>query len=279
MASQRQIQDNRESTQEDSLGIEDARQVTIHKVEHQPKRAGRPPKLATPDPLTNLETVQKLESLAQLLKGEISAIDPDAALKTIDELYNLVQKAKQPEAKEIATGLKELQKLLKQKEPNGHELGELIVHLGEQTTQIADLQSEVAFKTPLQHLGKQLSKFGRSLSKSGDLEHLEGLDAIVDILEQKPKKIDLKHAITTIDLWYEILHKSEDSSLKEIAIELKDLKQLLKSDRLESRVDFSHKIIKIGNLTTAVAATAGRGFKSVIQKLGKVLTTFGKSLA
>jgi hypothetical protein len=278
MASQRQIQDKRESTQEDSLGIEDAQKVTIHTIEHLPKRAGRPPKMATPNPLTDLETVQKLDALTQLLKGEISAIDPDAALKTIDELSNLVQKAKQPEAKEIATGLKELQKLLKQKEPTGHELGELIVHLGEQTTQIAD-RSEVAFKTPLQHLGKQLSKFGRSLSKSGDLEHLEGLDAIVDILEQKPKKIDLKHAITTIDLWYEILHKAEDSSLKAIATELKDLKQLLKSDRTESSVDFSHKIVKIGDLTTAVAATAGRGFKGVIQKLGKVITTFGKSLA
>lgn len=278
MASQRQIQDKRESTQEDSLGIEDAEQVSISaKAEEKPKRSEKLPKLADPNPTDDVEAAQKLESLSQLLKGEISTVDPDAALKTIDALHSLVKTAQQPAATEIATGLKELQKLLKRKEPTGHELGELIGHLGEQTTQIAT-QSAPGLKTPLQHLGKQLTKLGRSLSKSEDLDHLEALDTIVDILEQKPKKIDLKHAVTTIDLWYEILHKSEDSSLKAIAIELKDLKQLLKKDKIKS-ADLSQKMIEIGTLTTAVAATAGRGFKGVINKLGKVLITFGKLLA
>jgi hypothetical protein len=277
MASERQIQDKRESTQEDSLGIKDAQQVSITpKAEEKPKRAEKSPKLANPDPTDDVEAVQKLESLSQLLKGEISTVDPNAALKTIDALHSLVQTAQQPGAKEIATGLKELQKLLKRKEPNGHELGELITDLGEQTTQIAT-QSVPKLKTPLQHLGKQLTKLGRSLSKSDDLDHLAALDAVVDILEQKPKKIDLKHAVTTIDLWYEILHKSEDNSLKSIATELKNLKQLLREDKVKG-TDLSQKLIQIGDLTTATAATAGRGFKSVIQKLGKVLSTFGKSL-
>ena len=277
MASQRQIQDKRESTQEDSLGIEDAQQVEIPTSGEKPKRAEKSPKAANPDPIDDPEPAQKLELLSQLLKGEISTVDPDAALKAIDELHGLVQKAKQPEAKEIATMLKELQKLLKRKEPTGHELGDLIGHLGEKTTQIAT-QSEFGLKTPLQYLGKQLTKLGRSLSKLEDLEYLEGLDAIVDILEQKPKKIDLKYATVSIDLWYEILHKSEDNGLKAIATELKDLKQLLKADKPKG-ADLSHKLIQIGDLTTVTAATAGRGFKGVIQKLGKVLSTFGKSLA
>lgn len=277
MASERQIQDKRESTQEDSLGIEDAQQVEIHKVEEKSKKAEKSPKSASSDPIDDGEPIQKLELLSQLLKGEITTIDPDAALKTIDELHSLLQKVKQPEAKEIATMLKELQKLLKQKEPTGHELGELIGDLGEKTIEIAT-QSEPGLKTPLQHLGKQLNKLGRSLSKSEDLEYLEGLDEIVDILEQKSKKIALKDATTSIDLWYGILHKSEDNSLKAIATELKDLKQLLKKDKLKG-ADLSQKLIQIGDLTTATAATAGRGFKGVIQKLGKVLSTFGKSLA
>jgi hypothetical protein len=276
MASRRQIQDKQESTQEDSLGIKDAQQVESHKVEEKPKKAEKSSKSADPDSANDPEPTQKLELLSQLLKGEISAIDPDAALKAIDELHGLLQKVKHPEAKEIATMLKELQKLLKQKEPTGHELCELIGHLGEKTIEIA-AQSEPALKTPLQHLGKQLNKLGRSLSKSENLEYLEGLDAIVDILEQKPKKIDLKHATISIDLWYEILHKSEDKSLKAIATELKDLKQLLKADKSKA-ADLSQKLIQIGDLTTATAATAGRGFKGVIQKLGKVLSTFGKSL-
>ncbi len=276
MASQRQIQDKRESTQEDSLGIKDAEQVESHKTEEKPKKADKSPKSAHPEPIDDREPAQKLELLSQLLKGEISAIDPDAALKAIDEMHGSLQKLKQPEAKQIATMLKELQKLLKQKEPSGHELGELIGHLGEKTIEMAT-QSEPGLKTPLQHLGKQLNKISRSLSKAEDLEYLEGLDAVVDILEQKPKKIDLKHATTSIDIWYEILHKSEDPSLKAIAIELKDLKQLLNGDKLKA-ADLSQKLVQIGDLTTATAATAGRGFKGVIQKLGKMLSTFGKSL-
>ncbi len=277
MASQRQIQDKRESTQEDSLGIKDAQQVESHKVKEKPKKSEKSAKSANTDPIDDGEPTQKLELLSQLLKGEISAIDPNAALKAIDEMHGLLQKVKQPEAKEIATMLKELQKLLKQKEPTGHELGELIGDLGAKTIEIAT-QSEPGLKTPLQHLGKQLNKLSRSLSKSEDLEYLEGLDAIVDILDRKPKKSDLKHATSAIDTWYEILHKSEDKSLKSIATELKDLKQLLKGDKSKA-ADLSQKIIQIGDLTTATAATAGRGFKGVIQKLGKVLSTFGKSLA
>lgn len=276
MASQRQIQDKQESTKEDSLGIKDAQQVKSHKVEAKPKKSAKSPKSADSDPADDAEPTQKLELLSQLLKGEISDIDPNAALKAIDELHSLLLKVKQPEVKEIATMLKELQKLLKQKEPTGHELGELIGHLGEKTSEIAT-QSEPGLKTPLQHLGKQLNKLGRSLSKAEDLEYLEGLDAIVDILDQKPKKIDLKHAMTAIDLWYEILHKAEDNNLKAIATELKDLKQLLKADKSKA-ADLSQKLIQIGDLTTATAATAGRGFKGVIQKLGKVLSAFGKSL-
>lgn len=276
MASQRQIQDKRESTQEDSLGIQDAQQVESHKVEAKPKKPEKPSKLANTDSIDDGEPAQKLELLSQLLKGEISDIDPNAALKAIDELHGLLQKVKQPEAKEIATMLKELQKLLKQKEPNGHALGELIGDLGEKTIEMAT-QSEPGLKTPLQHLGKQLNKLGRSLSKSEDLEYLEGLDEVADILEQKSKKIDLKHATSAIDIWYEILNKSEDKSLKAIAIELKDLKQLLKGDKPKA-ADLSQKLIQIGDLTTATSATAGRGFKGVIQKLGKVLSTFAKSL-
>jgi hypothetical protein len=277
MASQRQIQDKRESTQEDSLGIKDAQQVENHKAEEKPKKAEKSPKSADSDSANDREPAQKLELLSQLLKGEISAIDPNAALKAIDEMHGLLLKLKQPDAKEIATMLKELQKLLKQKEPTGHELGELIGHLGEKTIEIAT-QSEPALKTPLQYLGKQLNKFGRALSKSEDLEYLEGLDAVVDIIEQKPNKIDVKQSTKSIDVWYEILHKSEDKSLNAIATELKDLKQLLKADKPKG-ADLSQKIIQIGDLTTATAATAGRGFKGVIQKLGKVLSTFGKSLA
>ena len=272
MASERQIQDKRESTQEDSIENGAAQQESADRSKDKKKSS----KSATSESKHD-EPAQKLESLSEALQGELSSIDPDATLKMIDELHELVHRSKQPEAKEIATGLKELQKQLKRKEPSGHELGELIGHLGEQTSEIAAV-AEKELKAPLQRLGKQLVKVGRSLAKAEDLHHLEGLDAVVDILEQDPSNSDPKSAVGEIDRWYDLLHKSEDESLKALATELKQLKQLLKASKTKG-TDLSEKLIEIGEQTTAAAANAGRGFKGVIQKLGKVLTTFGKSLS
>ena len=275
MASERQIQDKRESTQEDSIENGAAQQESADRSKDK-KKSEKSSKSATSESKHD-EPAQKLESLSEALQGELSSIDPDATLKMIDELHDLVHQSKQPEAKEIATGLKELQKQLKRKEPSGHELGELIGHLGEQTSEIA-AGAEKELKAPLQRLGKQLVKVGRSLAKAEDLHHLEGLDAVVDILEQDPSKSDPKSAVGEIDRWYDLLHKSEDESLKALATELKQLKQLLKASKTKG-ADLSEKLIEIGEQTTAAAANAGRGFKGVIQKLGKVLTTFGKSLS
>ena len=275
MASERQIQDKRESTQEDSIENGAAQQESADRSKDK-KKSEKSSKSATSESKHD-EPAQKLESLSEALQGDLSSIDPDAALKMIDELHGLVHQSKQPEAKEIATGLKELQKQLKRKEPSGHELGELIGHLGEQTSDLA-AGAEKELKAPLQRLGKQLVKVGRSLAKAEDLHHLEGLDAVVDILEQDPSNSDPKSAVGEIDRWYDLLHKSEDESLKAIATELKQLKQLLKASKTKG-ADLSEKLIEIGEQTTAAAANAGRGFKGVIQKLGKVLTTFGKSLS
>jgi tetratricopeptide (TPR) repeat protein len=282
MASERQIQDKRESTQEDSIENGAAQQELADrakakkKAEKSPKSVSSGPKNAVINSDSKDDDAKKLASLTATLQGDLSSIDPDAALKTIDELYGLVHQSKQPQAKEIASGLKELQKLLKRKEPSGHELGELIGHLGEQTSEIA-ADAEKAIKTPIQHLGKQLTKIGRSLSKAEDLEHLEALDALMDILEQKPDKIDSKHTVGEIDRWHDILHKSEDESLKAIATELKALKQLLKGTKTKS-ADLGEQLIQLGEHTMTAATNAGRGFKGVIQKLGKVLIAFGKSL-
>ena len=275
MASERQIQDKRESTQEDSIENGAAQQELADRSKDK-KKSEKSSKSATSESKHD-EPAQKLESLSESLQGELSSIDPDATLKMIDELHDLVHQSKQPEAKEIATGLKELQKQLKRKEPSGHELGELIGHLGEQTSEIAAV-AEKELKAPLQRLGKQLVKVGRSLARAEDLHHLEGLDAVVDILEQDPSNSDPKSAVGEIDRWYDLLHKSEDESLKALATELKQLKQLLKASKTKG-TDLSEKLIEIGEQTTAAAANAGRGFKGVIQKLGKVLTTFGKSLS
>ena len=108
MASERQIQDKRESTQEDSIENGAAQQESADRSKDK-KKSEKSSKSATSESKHD-EPAQKLESLSESLQGELSSIDPDAALKMIDELHGLVHQSKQPEAKEIATGLKELQK-------------------------------------------------------------------------------------------------------------------------------------------------------------------------
>jgi hypothetical protein len=275
MASQRQIQDKGESTQEDSIENGAAQQELADGTKAS-KKAETSKKSANSASTDDTEGSQQLESLLQALQGDLSTLDPDTALETIDTFHRLLKQSKQPEAKELASGLKDLQKLLKRKEPSGHELGELIAHLGEQTIEIA-ADADKGIKTPLQQLGKQLTKIGRSLSKAEDSEQLEALDELVDTLKQEPAKIDAKASVGEIDRWYDLLHKSEDESLKEISSDLKELKQLLKGGKAKG-TQLSEKLIKLGEKTTAAAANAGRGFKGAIQKLGKGLTAFGKSL-
>jgi len=221
------------------------------------------------------QTSKKLDSLLEALKGDLSSLKTDDSIKMIDEWHSLVQQSKEPEFKEIATGLKDLQKLLKSKDA-GHDLGELLSHLGEQTSNIAaDADKEI--KLPLQNLGKQLAKVGRSLAKEEDQHHLGALDSLVEVLDQDAEEIDSKSASDGIDHWYDLLHKSEDDSLKAIATEIKELKQLLKGKKTKAS-DLSEKLILMGEQTTKASSLAARGFKGAIQKLGKALTKLGKSL-
>jgi hypothetical protein len=221
------------------------------------------------------ETIQDLNSLAKALQGDLSSIDSDAALKMMDEWQSLVNKSKDAELKEIGTGLKELQKLLKS-DKTGHDLGELLVHLGEQTGDVAtDAGKEL--KMPVQNLGKQLAKIGRSLIQESDRPNHEAINSLMEVIDCDLDKIDTKAAVGGIDGWYEILNKCEDKNLKAIATELKELKKLLTGSKSKGG-DLSEKLTILGEQTIEAAANAGRGFKGVTQKLGKSLIKIAKSI-
>ena len=148
--------------------------------------------------------------------------------------------------------------------------------MGEQASNIAtDADKEI--KLPLQNLGKQLAKVGRSLAKEEDQHYLSSLDSLIEVLDEDVEEIDSKSAADGIDHWYDLLHKSEDESLKEIATEVKELRQLLKGKKTKAS-DLSEKLIQMGEQTTTASSLAARGFKGAIQKLGKALTKLGKSL-
>ncbi len=221
------------------------------------------------------ELLEKLDSLSEALENDVSSVAPDAAFTLIDDWHSLVQKTKGADFKEVATGLKELQKLLQQDDA-GHEVGELLSHLGTLTSDMA-ADADKGLKKSLKHLSKQLSKVGMSLVKEDDRNHLEELDSLVETLDQDVKKIDSKSSMGDLDRWTDLLHKSDEDDLKAIAKDLKKLKDALKGGKAKGS-DISEMLIQLGEQTAEASSMANRGFKGAIKTLGKSLTKLGKSI-
>ncbi len=218
---------------------------------------------------------QELDSLISTLEGDLSALDNDAALSLLDQWYDALHKASESEIKEIATNLKELKKLLKGGKATGHEIGEILSEIGEQTVDVADDASK-GLKTPIKKLGKQLKKIGNSLGKAEDKEHIDHIDSLVETLEGDLTSIDSETAVGVIDEWYNLLHKSDNKNFKKIADELKKLKQLLKHSNAKG-ADIGEVLSKLGEQTQEAGKEAPRGIKSSVKRLGKLLSKAGKS--
>ena len=227
------------------------------------------------DPKGGSADSPQLDSLLSALEGDLTTVDSEAALSLLDEWYGPLHKAKEPEIKEIATGLKELKQLLKGSKATGHEIGEVLIEIGEQTISVAS-DTDKELKTPLHKLGKQLTKAGSALGKAEDREHIEHIDSLVETLEGDLTSTNTEAALGAIDVWYTLLHKSEDENLKEIANGLKELKQLLKRSKPKG-ADIGEVLVKLGEQTTEAAQAAGRGLKGPIKKLGQLLSKTGKS--
>ena len=100
---------------------------------------------------------------------------------------------------------------------------------------------------------------------------------MTETLEDGLGEVDKEAATSSIDTWYNLLHKSEDENIKEIANGLKELKHALKLKNPKS-ADISNILSKLGEQTVAAAQDARRGFKGPVQRLGKLLSKSGKSL-
>jgi uncharacterized phage infection (PIP) family protein YhgE len=222
------------------------------------------------------ELLEKLDSLRATLGGDLSDIETEAAVELVSEWQGVLQKVKEPEVKEIASHLKELAKLLKSNKATGHEISEVLIEIGEQTANYAaDAEKEV--KTPVRQLGRQLSKVGNTLGKIEEHEQIEEIDGLVDTLEADLTQVDSETSVGAIDTWYNVLHKSEDENLKEIANGLKELKQVLKRSKPKAS-DIAEVLTRLGEQTQQSAHEAKRGFKGPIQRLGKLLSKTAKSL-
>ncbi|HEY9803835.1 MAG TPA: hypothetical protein V6D25_26065 [Leptolyngbyaceae cyanobacterium] len=220
---------------------------------------------------------QKLETLQSALNGDLSTLSSEDANGLIDEWYNLLHKAKEPEIKEIANQLKQLKQHLKSNKATGHEISEVLIEIGEQTANFAS-DAEKDIRTPVRKLGKQLTKVGNSLGKAEEHQEIEEIDAVVETLEEDLEQVDTGVAVGSIDKWYKLLHNSDAENLQEIANGLKELKQVLNRKTAKAS-DISNILEKLGEQTTAAGQEAKRGFKGPLQRLGKLLSKTGKSLA
>ncbi len=218
---------------------------------------------------------QNLDSLLELLQGDLSSIDPAAGLETVDQWYNTLHKSKDKDSKELSDSLKELKQLLKGGKASGHEIGEALIHVGDRTMDIA-ADSDKELKATLQKLGKQLAKIGNSLGKAEDQENIDSINTLTEALDEDLESVDMDVAITAIDQWYKLLHKADDKHSQKIADNLKQLKQSLSGK--SKKTDLAKVLAQLGEQTIEAAAEAPRGIKGAVQRLGKRLNKISKAM-
>ncbi|MDX2239201.1 MAG: hypothetical protein NW224_00845 [Leptolyngbyaceae cyanobacterium bins.302] len=220
---------------------------------------------------------QELDELVQTLQGDLNSIDLEAAIGLIEHWQGVLSKSKIEGGKEMASDLKDLQKMLKGGKATGHEISEVLIHIGGQTAEFAG-DAEKGSKQVVQRLGKQLRQAGTSIAKAEDQEIHHQLDAIVEQAEgEELTSMDTEAAVGAIDFWYGILNKAEGEQFKPVANSLKSLKQALNKENSKPET-IAKTLAQLGEQTTEIAGEAPRGFKGIVQKLGKQLSAASESL-
>ncbi|MGI9176100.1 MAG: hypothetical protein ACR2GR_12375 [Rhodothermales bacterium] len=107
-----------------------------------------------------------LDATIQALQGDITAMDPAAAVDNINAWQAELEASGDEALQGIASDLGELKNQLSQMPPNGGEVGQTLTRLGEQTTQAA-ASAEAGVAEQLNQLGSLLSDAGAQLSGAG----------------------------------------------------------------------------------------------------------------
>jgi len=249
-----------------------------HTVEEKAHQENKSSKAVAGDAQAEPEVGQEMDELIQTLQADLSSIDLEAATGMLDHWQGVLSKSKVEGGKELAGQLKELQKMLKGGKATGHEISEVLIHIGEQTAEFAG-DAEKGSKQSVQRLGKQLRKAGTSIAKAEDQEIHEQLDLVIEKAENNElTDMDSEAAVGAIDFWYTILNKAEGDQFKQVANSLKNLKQALgKSNTKPDTI--AKSLTQLGEQANEIASDAPRGFKGIIQKLSKQLIAASESIA
>ena len=106
-----------------------------------------------------------VDSLVEVLHGDLTEIESDDAIESVDLWVNFLKGHKEDNIKELAASLKELKKLLKGKKSEASEIADVLEQLGEQTTAIGD-EAGRGVKGPLHKVGKALAQAAKKIEKA-----------------------------------------------------------------------------------------------------------------
>ncbi|MBD6620932.1 hypothetical protein FNW02_35700 [Komarekiella sp. 'clone 1'] len=127
----------------------------------------------------------------------------------------------------------------------------------EQTNNKASQKNAAEIETDNDDWSQKLESLGSTLD--GDLSVLSSEDAL-----------------SLVDEWHDLLHKAKEPEIKEIATHLKQLKQLLKSNKATGH-EISEVLMEVGEQTANLASDADKEIKTPIRQLGKKISKIGNS--
>ena len=107
-----------------------------------------------------------IESLTEILHGDITEVEPEEAVNSIDEWVDFLKGHKEDNVKELSASLKELKKLVKGKKSEASEIAAVLAKLGEQTNAVGD-EAGRGVKGPVHTLGKALITLGHKIERAG----------------------------------------------------------------------------------------------------------------
>lgn len=108
-----------------------------------------------------------IAGLIEILHGDVTSIEPEAAIESIDAWQGILKGSKDEGSKAISASLKDLKHQLGLKKPHTDKIAEILAQLGDQTDAAAS-EAERGTKGQLRDLGKALHKIAKSIEKSSE---------------------------------------------------------------------------------------------------------------
>jgi len=110
------------------------------------------------------DTYQRdLENTNAALEAGVTSLSPSAAVRVIDQWHGTLKSADRDDLHAIANLLAQLKDALQADRPDGRTIGNLMVELGEQTTNASNDADDARLSPKLDRLGALLTRAGTSL--------------------------------------------------------------------------------------------------------------------